>query len=99
MERKKIHIGKNLLILGLDPDPHSSQSLHPDPHIMNADPKHCCKDYRYHFKDKKTNAIPNECLAAEFCTRFHEIMPEVPLLKNVKSTRGQHYLIIVVLII
>jgi hypothetical protein len=29
---KKIHIGKNLRILGLD--------LDPDPHIMNADPKH-----------------------------------------------------------
>jgi hypothetical protein len=39
-----------LLILGLAPDPeldpdtdpdlHSSKSLDPDPHIMNADPKH-----------------------------------------------------------
>jgi hypothetical protein len=41
---------KNLQILGLDldpdleldPDPHLSNSLFPDPHIMNADPKQCC---------------------------------------------------------
>jgi hypothetical protein len=26
----------------LDPDQHSSKSLDPDPHIMNADPKHWC---------------------------------------------------------
>jgi hypothetical protein len=48
-ENIKKHIGKNLLILGLDldpdpeldPDPHSSKSLDPDPHMMNADTKHC----------------------------------------------------------
>jgi hypothetical protein len=44
------HIWKNLFILGLDLDldldqeseriPHSSKSLDPDPHIMNAGPKH-----------------------------------------------------------
>jgi hypothetical protein len=26
-----------------DPDPHSSKMLDPDPHITNADPKHCYK--------------------------------------------------------
>jgi hypothetical protein len=44
---KFFHIGKNLLILGLnldpdpelDPDLHSSKSLDLDPHIMNADLK------------------------------------------------------------
>jgi hypothetical protein len=32
-----------MLILGLDrdQDPHSSKRLELDPHIMNADPKHC----------------------------------------------------------
>jgi hypothetical protein len=34
--KKNFRIGKNLLILGLDPDP----ELDPDPHITNADPKH-----------------------------------------------------------
>jgi hypothetical protein len=45
---KKFHIRKYLLIIGLDldpewdpdPDPHPSKILDPDPHIMNADPKH-----------------------------------------------------------
>jgi hypothetical protein len=27
----------------MDPDLHLSKSLDPDPHIMNADPKHCVK--------------------------------------------------------
>jgi hypothetical protein len=48
---KYFRLEKNLLILdldpdshssqSLDPDPHSSQSLDPDPHIMHADPKPC----------------------------------------------------------
>jgi hypothetical protein len=42
--KKNFTLEKNLLILALDPDsesdPHLSQSMDPDPHIMNADPKH-----------------------------------------------------------
>jgi hypothetical protein len=42
--KKKFHVGKNLLVLGLDLDtdldPHSSKRLDQDPHIMYADPKH-----------------------------------------------------------
>jgi hypothetical protein len=36
------HIFINLCILGLDldPDPHSSESLDPEPHIKNANLKH-----------------------------------------------------------
>jgi hypothetical protein len=34
-----------LFTFGLDPDPypdkHSSKMLDPDPHTINADPKHC----------------------------------------------------------
>jgi hypothetical protein len=37
---KKFHIEQNLLTFGLDLDPHSSQSLDPDQHIMNSDPKY-----------------------------------------------------------
>jgi hypothetical protein len=33
--------------LELDPDPHSSKRLDPDPYIMCADPKHCHKGYLY----------------------------------------------------
>jgi hypothetical protein len=42
---KKVHSEKNLLTFSLDldlnPDPHTSKRLDPDPHIMHADPKHC----------------------------------------------------------
>jgi hypothetical protein len=43
------HIEKNLHIIGLDldpelyPDRHSSKGLDPDPHIINANPKHWSK--------------------------------------------------------
>jgi hypothetical protein len=42
--KKKFHSEKNFLIvildLDLDPVPHSSKMLDPDPHKMYADPKH-----------------------------------------------------------
>jgi hypothetical protein len=49
IDLKKIQSEKNLLTfsldldpdLQLDPDPHSSKRLDPDPGIMYADPKHC----------------------------------------------------------
>jgi hypothetical protein len=44
-----------LLILGLNLDPNSSKSLDPDPHVMNADSKHCfagtgCKETSSEFE-------------------------------------------------
>jgi hypothetical protein len=37
----------HILGLDLDPIPHSTKTLDPDPQIMNVDPKHCYSEEKF----------------------------------------------------
>ena len=46
--------------IDLDPDPHSSKFVDPDPHTINADPHHWIFDQNEWFDDKSTHIPCNK---------------------------------------
>jgi hypothetical protein len=79
---KNFHSEKNLFIFSLnlgpdpelDPDPHSSKRLDPDPNIMYADPKHWLKLLTLLFLRKHGTGFVVHCFEISplsYCAKCH----------------------------